>query len=310
MKELPSPGIHVTVSGATIYVSTLQHSHLCYEITRRLEDPRVDIEQLFTDSRERSCTHHLTFRNDDLQQDPAVRDESLVLLTDKKTATVTGLYTSGESTLRSAANTLFEACLPRTVIRLQRGDIRPPWRRPSRFTERSHKVTGVVVDDVIGACSDGTIYSFSILLRPALHLLRLVQNLIEIKQQRDTANRFTVIKHRSGDIFDVLMNGADEAQDRTIHATDVDPRHKERGAAGSRNNHVDGDLLIRFFHGGGDLQDLILDSVDEDVHTLVLELARELMPEGSHYLQKSDTGLGNVLLGVREWLDELLLPLL
>ncbi|KAF2621920.1 hypothetical protein BU25DRAFT_403721 [Macroventuria anomochaeta] len=309
-KELPSPGIHVTVSGTNVYVSTLQHSHLCFEVTRRLDDSRVDIEQLFTDSRERSCTHHLAFRNDDLQRDPLVEEESLVLLTDKKTATVSGLYSSGESTFKNAATTLFEACLPRTVIRLQRGDIRPPWRRPSRFTKRSEKVTGVLVDDIVGACSDGTIYAFSILTRPARHVLRLLQNLIEIKQTRDPANQFTILRHRSGDIFDVLMNGADGAQDCVIRARDVDPRNKERGATGPKNSHIDGDLLLRFFEEGGNIRDLLSRGMDEDVPALLVELGRALLPQGSYYLRNGHFERVDVLMGINEWIDELLMPLM
>lgn len=291
-------------------MSTLQHSHLCFEVTRRLESSRVDIEQLFTDSRERSCTHHLALQNDDLQRDSINEDESLVLLTDKKTATVTGLYSSGESAVKNTATTLFEACLPRTVIRLQRGDIRPPWRRPSRFTQRSQKSTGILIDDIVGACSDGTIYSFSILLKPALHMLRLLQNLIQIKRSRDPASQFTIVRHRSGDILNVLMNGADGAQDCAIRARDIDPRQQERGAAGARNNHIDADLLLHNFENGGNLIDLLTKGVDEDVSPLFLEFARALLPQGSYHLRYGSTEWNDVLFGVQEWLDELLVPLL
>ncbi|KAJ4985050.1 thermotolerance protein [Stagonosporopsis vannaccii] len=309
-KELPSPGIHVTVSGTRVYVSTLQHSHLCFEATRRPDDSRVDIEQLFTDIRERSCSHHLVLRDDDLHKDSMTEDESLVLLTDKKTATVTGLYSSGERIVKNTATTLFEAGLPRTVIRLQRGDIRPPWRRPSRFTKRSEKSTGVLIDDVIGACSDGTIYSFSILIKPACHMLRFLQNVIQIKRSRDPANQFTIIRHRSGDILNVLMNGADGAQDCAIRARDIDPRQQERGAAAARNNHVDADHLLGYFVNGGTLMDLLSKDVEEDVVALFLDLARALLPQGSYHLRYGFTKWDHVFNGVQEWLDELLMPLL
>lgn len=309
-RELPSPGIHITVSGTNVFVSTLQHSHLCFEVTRGMDEPKVNFEQLFTDSRERSCTHHLALRNADLQRDPSVEEESLVLLTDKKTATVSGLYHSGEPTFKNTATTLFEACLPRTVIRLQRGDIRPPWRRPARFFNRSDKAEGVVADDIIGACSDGTIYSFALLSRPACHVLRLVQNLIEVHQSRDPANQYSIVRHRSGDIFDVLMNGADGAQDCTIRARDVDPRHKERGAAGPKNSHIDGNLLLRYFDKGGDLKALLSRDVEQDVPTLFIELAKALLPQGSYYLRNGHQQPAEVLTGVQEWIEELLMPLL
>lgn len=293
-----------------VYVSTLQHSHLCYEITRRLEDPRVDIELLFTDSRERSCTHHLVFRNGDLEQDPTAEDESLVLVTDKKTATVSGLYNSGDRSLKNAATSLFEAALPRTIIRLQRGDIRPPWRRSVRSTKFSSGLTGVLAGDTIGACSDGTIYAISILARPARDLLRLVQNLIRTKQTLSAANKFTVVRHRSGDIFETLVNSVDGKQQQRICARDVDPRNKERGPAGPRNSHIDGDLLTCFFQEGQTVQGLLSEGVDDDVCEVFLELARALLPQENFCSQNKDSQWLSVLEEVEEWLKEILMPLL
>lgn len=310
MRELPSPGIHITVSWTNVYVSTLQHSHLCFQVTRGLEDSRVEFEQLFTDSRERSCTHHLALRNNELGKDPAFMEESLVLFTDKKTATVNGLYSSGEVAMKNAATSVFEACLPRTVIRLQRGDIRPPWRRPSRFTTSPESTKGVVVDDIIGACTDGTIYAFSILSAPARHLLRLLQNLMEIRQARDSSNQFTIVRHRSGDIFDVLMNGADGAQDSVICARDVDPRLKESGPAGARNSHIDGDVLLKFFAEDGDLVDLLTKDVEVDVPALFEELADELFPQGSYHVRDGSKGAADIVYAATEWLGEVLMPLL
>ena len=298
------------MSLSTVYVSTLQHSLLCFEVARQLDSPRVNFEQLFTDSRERSLTHHLVLRNSDLDSNPMTGHESLVLLTDKKTASVTGLYSAGESTLKSAANTLFEACLPRTVIRLHRGNVRPPWRQIARSTGDSQRSAGILVDDVIGACSDGTIYAFAILLEPARHVLRLLQNLIELKQQQDPASRFTIVKHRSGDIFNILMSGADGAHEHKIRARDVDPRYEERGASGSRKRHIDGDRLMRYFEEGGELQDLVTQGVDDDVQTLFVELAQILLPQGDSYVRDGEKSSRSVALRVREWLKEILTLLL
>lgn len=291
-------------------MSTLQHSHLCFQVTRGLDDSRVEFEQLFTDSRERSCTHHLVVRNTDLGNDPTFSEESLVLFTDKKTATVNGLYSSGEFTMKNAATSVFEACLPRTVIRLQRGDIRPPWRRPSRFSTAGDRSEGILMDDIIGACSDGTIYAFSVLSGPARQLLRLLQNLIDIRQARDPANQFTIIRHRSGDIFDVLMNGTDGAQDCAIRARDVDPRLKERGASGARNSHIDGDVLLRFFEDDGDLVSLLTRDVEQDVPALFEELATKLLPQGSYHVRPGSKGATDIVDAVRNWLGEVLAPLL
>lgn len=309
-RELPSPGIHITVSGTNVYVSTLQHSHLCFQVTRGINNSKVEFEQLFTDSRERFCTHHLAIRNSDLGKDPAFKEESLVLFTDKKTATVNGLYSSGEVTLKYAATSVFEACLPRTVIRLQRGDIRPPWRKPLHSTGSPEKNEGIIIDDILGACSDGTMYAFSILSGPARHLLRLLQNLIELRQARDPSSQYTVVRHRSGDIFEVLMNGADGAQNCAIRARDVDPRLKERGTSGARNSHIDGDVLLRFLEEDGELIDLLTGNVEKDVPALFHELATELIPQGSYHVRDGSNGATNIVSAVEEWLNEVLMPLL
>jgi hypothetical protein len=283
---------------------------LCYEVTRKDGYQAVDFEQLFTDSRERSCTHHLVLQHGDIQQTPTNKQEALVLLTDKRSATISGLYHSGERSFKHASTTLFEACLPRTVVRLQRGDIRPPWRRSARYHKLANTIDGVLLDDLTGACSDGTIYAFSILSEPARHVLRLLQNLIENKQSRNPANRFSIVRHKSGDIFDVLMNGADGAQDCAIRARDIDPRYKGRGAAASRSHHIDGDLLLEFFDEGGDIRGLLSTDTEEDVLALFVELGGALLFQGRHNLRQGHLNFDDTVAGIQEWVSEVLMPLL
>ena len=219
--DLPSPGLHISVKPPFVYVSTAQHSHICFEIVSAVIDNRVDFVQVFTDSRERSCTHHLVLDVPKEDQGDEQTDR-IVLFTDKRSASITGAFHPPERTHKNAAETIFEACLPRTVIRLQRGDIRPPWRRPVH----SDRITGVLTDDIIGACSDGTLYNFSILSQPAAHLLRLMQNLIKVKRARDPALQNTLVKHHGSNTSDLLMIGAhDEDEDDRITARTVDPRN-------------------------------------------------------------------------------------
>jgi hypothetical protein len=137
-----------------------------------------------------------------------------------------------------------------------------------------------------------------------------LQNLIETKQQQDPASRFTVVKHRSGDIFNSLMNGADGAREHKIRARDVDPRYEERGASGSRRRHVDGDRLMRYFEEGGELEELVTQGVDDDVQMLFVELAEKLLPQGSSFVRDRETFSSSVVLLVKEWLEEILIPLL
>ncbi|KAF1850425.1 uncharacterized protein K460DRAFT_273269 [Cucurbitaria berberidis CBS 394.84] len=303
-KDLPSPGIHISVKGNFVYVSTLQHSHICYKIVETAREGRFEFEQVFTDSRERSCTHHLVMdlsRPDEADQNK----DNIVLLTDKKSASICGLYHPPDRTYRNDSATVFEACLPRTVVRLQRGDIRPPWRR----SELS-RTGGILSDDIIGACSDGTIYTFSILSQPARHLLRLLQNLIEAKEARDPAYQHTLIKPRSGNIFDVLMNGAEGIQDAKITARSVDPRHQERGPAAPRNKHVDGDMLLRWMDEGGELEELVSRETEKDVEVLFAELALGVDSNWGAGKEADLADTGALVTAVKVWLGEVFMPLL
>ncbi len=309
--DLPSPALHISAKPPFVYVSTLQHSHICYEVVPASEG-RFEFVQVFTDSRERSCTHHLVLDLPKESQDEGQTDR-IVLFTDKKSASLTGLYQPPERTYKNAADTVFEACLPRTVIRLQQGDIRPPWRRSAR----SSKIIGVVTDDIVGACSDGTLYNFSILSNPALHLLRLVQNLILAKRARDPALQDTLIKQkqRRSDIFDVLMSGAEETttttsedDDDKITARSVDPRMHEHGAAGPRRKHVDGDVIVRWMDDGADLESLVCKGTEEHVQTLFAVLMKEV--DSKWVVVSGDMEVELMLEMVRRWIFEVLRPVL
>jgi hypothetical protein len=280
---LPSPGIHITVRAGYIYVSTLQHSHLCFVIDE--VNGRSDFKRLFTDSRERQCTAHLVV---DMPSSPS--QDTIVLVNDKKGASITGLYHSSVRTHKNAAPTLFEACLPRTVVRLQQGDVRPPWRRPATPT------MGVLTDDIIGACSDGTIFTFSILSEPARHLLRFIQNLIEEKEKRIPANQI------SGSIADVLMHGAEGNQDENIRSLDVDPRVKERSMAGPMHKAIDGDLVHRWLQVDGNIESLLKDGTEDNVKRIFVEFIKALFGDQIAYEEGLDKA--------REWLDEVFMPVL
>jgi len=178
------------------------------------------------------------------------------------------------------------------------------------MTGSFQKTAGILADDMVGACSVGTIYAFAILLEPARHVLRLLQNLIEMKRQQDSAGRFSIVKHSSGDIFNMLKNGADGAHEQKIRARDVDPRFEERGAFGSRKRHIDGDCLIRYFEDGGELQELVSQGVDDDVQTLFVELAKILLLQTSSYSPHKDMSRCSVLLEIKDWLEQVLTPVL
>lgn len=236
------------------------------------------------------------------------KEHKLVLLADKGSSSIAALRHPAERSYRNAADTVFEANLPHSVVRLQRGNIRPPWRRPTH----SKSIAGVLADDVIGACTDGTIYTFSVLSLPARHFLRFLQNLIEAKQRRDPAYQHTTVRPRSGQIFDILMNGADGSQDGKIRARDVDPQYQERGQAGPRHKHIDGDLLSRWVDEGGSLENLVLAGKDteRDVEALFTELALRVDAKWAVRTSLGPVRAGNVLKSVRAWMSDVLMPVL
>jgi hypothetical protein len=288
-------------------VSTLQHSHLCYEVTGPNEENKYEFQKVFADSRERKCASHLVL--DTLGGDQSSQSTSTIaLITDKSSSSVSGLYHPSESTYKDAADTVFEACLPHAVVRLQRGDIRPPWRRPAFSSKLS---PGIITDDIIGACSEGTIYTFSILAEPARHLLRFLQNVIEEKQKRDPSLRHSYVSSGSGDIRNILMNGLEGVQDSEIRVRDVDPRHHERNEGGPRHKHVDGDLIVRWRDEDGNLISLVHEGAEKGVAALLLEFAKLLglvsddMNEGGGNGEEAE-----VVVSVKRWLDEVLMPVL
>jgi hypothetical protein len=230
---------------------------------------KYEFQRVFTDSRERSCSAHLVVDIPTTNTTP----DTIVLVNDKKSASITGLYHAPDRTYKNAAPTVFEAFLPRTVVRIQQGAIRPPWRRPAHSSNPS---PGILNDEIIGACSDGTIFTFAILSEPARHMLRFLQNLIEEKQRRDPATQDTPIHHRNSGIRDVLMNGAEGNQGERIRALDVDPRQKERGPTGPQHKHVDGDLLQRWLDSDGDIEALVGEGTEGNVGVLAEEFAGQL----------------------------------
>jgi hypothetical protein len=301
---MPSPGIHVSVNAPFVYVSTLSQSHICYEIVQRVDGPHF--EQVFIDSRERACTHHVVL--DIPKVDGSIGEDRIILFTDKRSSSIAGLHHPPERILKNASDIVFEACMPRTVIRLQRGDIRPPWRRPAHPTKASGNIDGILVDDLVGACSDGTIYAFSVLSEPARHLLRMLQNLIEVKRGRDPTAQDAMVKPRSGHILDVLMNGAEGAQDGNIRAHDVDPRRHERGPAGPKHKHVDGDLLVGWLDDGGDLEELLLRDTEKNVEVLFVEIALAVNGQWS-VKAEGQSARSDMFMNVRGWMKQILMPI-
>jgi hypothetical protein len=280
---------------------------------------RIHFETAFNDVRQRPSVHHLVYNlpekalsapNEVSTEFPKLHHDTIVLLADK-TCSITGLAHTKLQTHKTTTETLFEACLPRSVIRLHRGSIRPPWRRSSNngSTTPSTGLSGILADDILGACTDGTIYSFSILSQPALRLLRLVQNLLEAKQKRDSELQYNTIKNHSSDILRLLQNGADGSQDEMIRARDVDPELMDRGQGAPRFRHVDGDLIVRFLEGDGNFERLVGDGCDLGVRALFDRTLNALVDEGKREGKLELKGR-NSFEAVGMWVSDVLMPLL
>lgn len=147
---------------------------------------------------------------------------SLILVADKSSS-VTGLLHPSHKTpaLQSAAPTVFEATLPRSVTRLRCGNVRPPWR--------GNTLPGVLADDVIGSASEGSVFSFSIVDEKAWRLLRFLQNLCRWEREERL--------ERVG-------------RGMSVRAV-LDPDREVHGATRKTGFHIDGDVLAAFVEAGG-----------------------------------------------------------
>lgn len=275
--ELPSDGVHLSVSRPFAYVSTARHSHVCYEVKDFNTDGNP-FERVFTDSRSRTSVYHavipLELAHLGLEQTSPISPSSssrmdidsgerqqnkpttIVVLSDKG-CNVTGLLHPPQRMNKSDTHTLFEASLPRTVTRLHQANIRPPWRRPY-----SGAPAGILCDDLVGSCTDGTIYSFSVLSDSAFILLKLIQNLVLVKECRKFSSQHSTVRQSSGALLNVLMNGnsGDQSSDQSIiKLREIDP---EVGKPNPRFRHIDADAILRFF--------------DEDLMTRPFEDAESL----------------------------------
>ena len=219
---------------------------------------------------------------------------TLVLISDKHSS-LTGLVQPVNRTLRSAAPTVFEASLSRCVTRLRRGTIRPPWRSTyppstntsttgrgshSHFTNgktsmssklaSSRSVPGVLIDDIIGTATDGTLFAFSILEEPAWRFLKFLENLLHAKEN---------LKPRP-------HSREEKGEKSYITRRDVDPEPDPRGRGQPTAYHINGDVLAPLLEGYGpqksSLRQLVSKDTDDEVLEMFKELLQEVLPQAAH----------------------------
>jgi hypothetical protein len=165
----------------------------------------------------------------------------------------------------------------------------------------------VIADDITGTATDGAVYSFSILSHAATRLLKLCQNLIEERGKRDPETRVQKSKMRSGELFDVLMNGREgEQAEGLVSVRDVDPSLGERGQAGPKGMAVDGDKVYRYLEDGN-VRALVEEGTEKEVAMLFDQLVRNLRAEAGD--ESLEVEGGNMAWAER-WVRDVLMPVL
>lgn len=149
----------------------------------------------------RSGCHHLVL--------DTPTDQRLILTSDKQSCVV-GLLQPQHRTRQNAMPIVFEAAMPRSITRLRKGNIRPPWQRKA-------ELPGILHDDIIGAGTDGSLYAFSVLDEHSWRLLRFLENMCLRN------------KHLCPHTSDLML--------RRLHL--------EPDVTRKTSFHVDGDVLLR-----------------------------------------------------------------
>lgn len=294
---LTSRATHISVSAIRIfddwllqvYVSTIDNSLLCFQIVR--ESDGDEFKQVFTDPRGRNLTQHLTITFEHDHPEFGRMCETTILA--DKTCGLSGVMSplTVDGALGPNARTAFEAHLPRSITRLRRGNIRPPWRIFSA-TMKGSMPAGVIANDIVASCSDGTVYGLTILNEPALRILKILQNLIKFEEARTNKacvilrqesttrdNRFANILHSGSSPGSDSLRSPPYKRPELLRLGDVDPGEASHSVP--KKFHVDADVLRRYFDGrvtGEGLKQLVLtNTTSSAVAGRLRELAMELL---------------------------------
>ncbi|KAK8172736.1 mono-functional DNA-alkylating methyl methanesulfonate N-term-domain-containing protein [Phyllosticta citrichinensis] len=198
--EIPSMGIHVTAEDKHVYISTASDSLLVYQVVEQPESPEMShrFELLFTDSQARDTSCHVRLPFSQSKSDSAAvpnsdastadtsnpRENSVALVSDKR-GSVAVLFLPHLRAYQTAVPTLVEAALPRSVMRLRRSTAPPN----SKTRTPESRPPGVLADDVIGAASDGTFFNFSLVEERTWRLLKFLENMCKLEEQKRRAQR-------------------------------------------------------------------------------------------------------------------------
>ena len=203
----------------------------------------------------------------------------IVLLSDKG-GSIAGLHFAPGTRVANAAPLLFEATFNRSITVLRRGTTRPPWQRSIlKNTHRSrcnqsktdanewaqdqnqHKPHGVLVDDIVGSATDGTIITGAILDEHAWRLLsfltRACQAIAQVSNRRipndedksQSSSRAANNNFRSA----LNMHPKNASAKPFKHSNrpidvDIDPDKDIAGLRRKLAYHIDGDILAHVIY--------------------------------------------------------------
>ncbi|KAE9988992.1 hypothetical protein EG328_003308 [Venturia inaequalis] len=101
-----------------------------------------------------------------------------IILASDRSGTVFALLHTETQTYQTASQTLFELTLPQCITHFAKSPaVRPPWRA---ITD-----PGVLEADVLGSCTDGTVYQFTLIDNKTRLLLKFLENLVKWDREED-----------------------------------------------------------------------------------------------------------------------------
>lgn len=338
-------GVHVSASPPFVHVSMSENSHICYEVVEDAEQPgKVKFKIVFTDSVTRECTSHLLVKlppADQVQEgvaeagpvqpsspssEPGTQAPTTIVLVADKRCSLAGIYHPPVRTSQTSAPTVFEATLGRCITRLHRGNIRPPWRRPAQVNQRGSpnsspsfsseepKLPGVLVDDIIGTCTEGTVFAISMLTAPASKLLKLVENIITLRKAKANTHHTPEYPLEDKKKLAALLDhdhdsASDKSQNKLISVGDVELKSNDRGPGKARKWHINGDTIAEWMDENEKLSDLARDRTEREVVERVLALGKEVLGDMDTQMSGSESVGGEggeeaLLARIEEWVRD------
>ncbi|TPX14965.1 uncharacterized protein E0L32_004795 [Thyridium curvatum] len=171
--ELSSPATSLTFSDGKIIALTDKASV-------QIIDPAIDSEAdqmvlAHVDIVSRPSAHCIEAFSG--SEDP----ETSILLVSDRSCGVVGLWVPWQQPGRNC-EVLFEADLPASIRKFQRGKTRPSWQQGRRQLKYGHVPSTVDGADILGVCMDGSLYHFALLNAEAWAVLGLIQNLAQTSE--------------------------------------------------------------------------------------------------------------------------------